>query len=473
MIMSLKLGDVIYIHGFKNEKPEFFCLKHFKDLIGFPTRVFLIRNDIIYVTHPTLDVVPLSDNCIDYELLDDVNLGGHRELKNMMDTLVKMGVKKIPRSSVKHVFKESVEPEEGLKGKDKILFDLIQDFNDNEIDLNFLENFVGGLENFISILKRKGWLHLIDPFSNGIEEDIQNSLFYAFYQNDKNFIWKIVDQYLSDITKVGDEYYYDADYSDLASLFNTGRNDISEESIAEIISGEYEPWRFGDYNSDDVYSDVYEDLKPENKKIVDDTIISTLKSIKTLEVNSRTSELIDEINEEQGNNGTIELNDDVINRLMNDEDSMKYLINRELDGINGDLDRVYSGCYSDTLVDEWYNDLWNVIEGDVVDSKNGEDYSYKKNIWLKDGTRGSKTVYGRRFKVTKCLYNVVSEWLTENKNKNGYSNNTIEYFGSYYNLVKDSMEYGGMEWLRVPNLDDFPDFTKMRECMNYGIRDYF
>ena len=42
--MEVKMGDTIYIKGFKNENPEFYCLKHMKDLIGFPTRVFLIRN---------------------------------------------------------------------------------------------------------------------------------------------------------------------------------------------------------------------------------------------------------------------------------------------------------------------------------------------------------------------------------------------------------------------------------------------
>ena len=56
--MELKMGDTIYIKGFKDEEPEFYCQKHMKDLIGFPTRVFLIRNGEVYVTHPILDAVP-------------------------------------------------------------------------------------------------------------------------------------------------------------------------------------------------------------------------------------------------------------------------------------------------------------------------------------------------------------------------------------------------------------------------------
>jgi len=53
IIMELKTGDNIYIKRFKSEDIDFYCYKHMNDLVGFPTRVFLVRNDIIYVTHPT------------------------------------------------------------------------------------------------------------------------------------------------------------------------------------------------------------------------------------------------------------------------------------------------------------------------------------------------------------------------------------------------------------------------------------
>ena len=85
MNMSLKMGDTIYIKRFQSEDIDFYCYKHFKDLVGFPTKVFLIRNDTIYVTHPILDVVPLSENCVDYEILEDVDLGYHKDVKNQLN----------------------------------------------------------------------------------------------------------------------------------------------------------------------------------------------------------------------------------------------------------------------------------------------------------------------------------------------------------------------------------------------------
>ena len=134
---------------------------------------------------------------------------------------------------------------------------------------------------------------------------------------------------------------------------------------------------------------------------------------------------------------------------------------------------IYSSCYGDTLVDEWYDSLWGALEGDVVDSRQGEEYQYKKSVWLRDGTRGTKTAYGKKFKVTKCLFKLINGWLEENKNSDGFSENTIEYFGGYLRLMEDAMENGPMDLIRVPRLDDYPDFRKVEKCMNSNVESYF
>ena len=108
MYMSLENGDVIYIHGFKEENPSFYCSQHFKDLIGLPTRVFLNMSDTIYVTHPILDVVPLYD-CVDYEVLTDVDVGYHHKLKDKLQMLKQFGVKSVPIDMVKKIFKPKLK----------------------------------------------------------------------------------------------------------------------------------------------------------------------------------------------------------------------------------------------------------------------------------------------------------------------------------------------------------------------------
>ena len=64
---------------------------------------------------------------------------------------------------------------------------------------------------------------------------------------------------------------------------------------------------------------------------------------------------------------------------MTDEKSLEYLINRELDEFRGNLNSIYSTCYGDILISQRYDELWGELVGVVVDSKDGEDYSYTKN----------------------------------------------------------------------------------------------
>ena len=35
------------------------------------------------------------------------------------------------------------------------------------------------------------------------------------------------------------------------------------------------------------------------------------------------------------------------------------------------------------------------------------------------------------------------------------------------------MEYGPMDWIRVPVLDDYPDWRQMQKCMNDSVENYF
>jgi hypothetical protein len=363
------------------------------------------------------------------------------------------------------------EEEEQKPSKiDEKLMGIIEKLNDGEIDIEFLNKFMGGLDNFISLLQKRKLIHLIDPFNNSFDE-IQNSLFYSFYQNDKSFIWKLVDQYLSDVTKIGGEYYLDIDPSDLAGLFRTSRSDISEKAIESIISGEdyFDSWEV----TNDEYGDVYQNLKREHKNTVNDRVRSELGNYDTLSIEYRTPELFDEIAEEQGTEGKINIDDSVINRLISDEQSMRYLINQELDDVRRELYSLYSMCYQDALQDEWYDSIMSELEGYVIDDRKFDDYTYKREAWDKDGNRITKTMYGKRYKATKCIYDIVSEWLTENKNNDGYGQSNLGYFGSLEGVLRDLVNYGNKEELRVPRLDDYPDYRKIEGCINDNFSGYF
>ena len=347
------------------------------------------------------------------------------------------------------------------------LLSLLDKFQSGDVSMSDLDDYIGGLNNFLKLLSKNNLLTYIDPFSNDWG-DYQNQLFYEFYENDRSFVWTIVDKLLSDVTKIGDDYYFDTDSNDLASFFNTGyRSEISSESISSILNGDYDMYWWD--VTDDVYRDVYDELTPENKKLVNERIVEELKDMKTIDTNT---ELLVEIAEEQGRED-VELTDEVISRILQDDDTIEYLINKELpDGVRSDLYSIYQGCYEGTLTDEWYESLMSELVGFVIDDTNRDEYSYKKQVYDKEGKRVEKTFYGTRYKATNCIYEVVSEWLEENKNCEGYCD-TIEYFGSYDRLLSDLIDDGARESLRVPRLDDYPDSRKVEKCVNGSIRDYF
>ena len=471
--MTLQTGDYIIIRGYNQD--NFFSEKHFRKLLNKPTRVWDWGNGRIYIAHPDLDLVPLNDDVVYDKVIDSEDLPGHKEYRKKSDEFSKLtGRADIPSEKpfLSFLRKKNIKEEEEQKSSkiDEKLMGIIKKLNDGEIDIEFLNKFMGGLDNFISLLEKRNLIHLIDPFNNSFDE-IQNSLFYAFYQNDKSFIWKLVDQYLSDVTKIGGEYYLDIDPSDLAGLFRTSRSDISEKAIESIISGEdyFDSWEV----TNDEYGDVYQNLKREHKNTVNDRVRSELGNYDTLSIGYRSPELFDEIAEEQGTEGKINIDDSVINRLISDEQSMRYLINQELDDVRRELYSLYSMCYQDALQDEWYDSIMSELEGYVIDDRKFDDYTYKREAWDKDGNRITKTMYGKRYKATKCIYDIVSEWLTENKNNDGYGQSNLGYFGSLEAVLMDLVNYGSKEELRVPRLDDYPDYRKIEGCINGNFSSYF
>ena len=474
---KLKNGDIILIKGFQSQdNVEFYCYQHYKDLIGLPTRVSVHHGEN-YVTHPVLDLVPLNETCVDFDILESSDEDSHWDIKSKLQLYQQMmgGQKSVPKNldKLKNFFlKKNINESEDelLTPKQQKLINLVDKIESDELSIEEIENLIGDFGLLIKKLNDEGILSYIDPFNNMWGSQFQNAIFYHFYKSDPSFIWKLVDKYFSDVTKIGDTYYYDADYSDLGSLFDTGRNDISSDTISEILSGEYDSYRYGGYyNTDDIYRDVYDELTPEKKQLVNNRIREELKQMKTID--TETDEL-EVIASEQGRDD-VELTDDVITRILDDEDTMVYLINRELDDIGTDLGHVYEGCYSSILVDDWYKTIWGTLEGVVVDSKEGLEYTYKKNVWNKTGDRETKTMYSQRYPATNSIYYVVSKWLDYNKDKNGYNDNSLEYFGSYYNVIEDSIQYDLMDNLSVPRLDDYPDYREMEKCINDGISDYF
>jgi len=475
--MSLETGDYIIIRDW--DRTSFFHNRYYRELENKPTRVWIWGDGGAYIAHPDLDLVPLDDDVIYDKIIDASDLPGHSDYINKVKEFDKISSgEKIPTEKPllkflrKKNIKEEEEPEKTISPADMKILNMIDKVNDGEMEISTVEKLFGSLDAFISFISKKGFLDRLDPFKPEFE-DIQNLLLHSYVQSDPDFVYEIATTLMNGITKIGDDYYYDADYSELADLFKD--RDMRQETIENILSGEYDPFQYGSFDTDDEYRDVYDNLDHYAKSVVDEYIVNELKAMGTMSFSPYKigTDVFIEIAEEQGTENEIKLTDEIITRLMSNNESLEYLINRELDEVRGNLSSIYNTCYGDILSSEWYNDLWGELVGVIVDDKNGEDYSYQKSVWLRDGTRGTKTAYGRRYKVTRCLKEIITGWLNVNQSKNGWNNNTINYFGSYINLIKDAMEYGPMDWLDVPRLDDYPDWRKMNKCMNENVESYF
>ena len=465
---DFKMGDVIYIKGFKEDKPEFFCWKHLKDLIGLPTKIFLIRNGVIYVTHPVLDVVPFNPECVNYEVMENIDLGYHRELKQDQQTLMSLLGDVLKDEKNKKMATDFLRKDDLTESEEKQftkiqrnLLSLIEDFEDGDTEI--VDGAFGGISNFLKLIETEGLITHINP-RNVVWDDYENHLNYIFYQNDTSYIWKIVDT-LSDVTKIGDEYYFDTSGEELSKFFSKGRNDVSQETIEEIIEGNYDVGYWDKTN--DEYNDVYKELTMENQKLVDDKIREELTKKGALDINSK---LLEKIGLEQGR-GYVTLDDNIITRILEDDETMKYVINRELDDVTRDLYSLYSGCYDSELIDNWYDSIMSELVGEIIDNTTFEEYSYKKNVYTSIGKHETRTMYARRYPATKCIYNLVKEWVIEKK-ESTWDDDTIKYFGSYYNLMIQAMKEGMVDELRV-SLDDYADYRKVNKCVNENIGDYF
>lgn len=356
------------------------------------------------------------------------------------------------------------EDKELTKSQQKLL-NLLNKFESESINDSYIDDALGSVGKFIDLLEKQNLLQHIDPL-NRVWENHENYLLYKKVELDPSYIWSVVDS-LSDITKIGDIYYYDTDSETLAGFFNTGRNDISKSSIEEIIDGNYEMnhWDV----TDDEYRDVYLELNPENKKLVDDRIRKDLTEKGALDINSK---LLEKIGLEQGR-GYVTLDDNIITRILEDEETMVYLINKELDDIRQDLYNVYSHCYSGILSDNWYGDIMSSLVDEVIDNTTFEEYSVKKNVYNnKTGKSEQRTAYARRYPVTECVFNLIRNWIYEYKDSS-WDDDAINYHGSYSSLLGAAMTSGLMSEIRVPSLDDYPDHRQMTRCINENIGDYF
>lgn len=325
--------------------------------------------------------------------------------------------------------------------------DIVEKFNNGDLEV---KKYFNDYETFFSILKKRGLMSEIDPNNAADSEEWQNEYLLWLYHNDNAAFDKWVPSLLNDVVYKDGVYYLDVDdRSELSKLFCDGRNDISRSTIESILSGESD-WDPYWNTTDDVYRDVVEELNEDNLKLLGEYIVSNLEG---KEIEPET-ELLSDIATSQGTeNPTI--NYENVAQIIRDEETLKYLWDTGLPELHGELYSIHNNAYNNAYEDTVWESVWNELST----------YFIGRGEWVSRPHRYKKDTEVQHFVIP--IANFESDivgFLEDNKGYGGTG--TLEYWGSYIDILKESADCLGV---RSP---DYPDFQKVDKNINELFTDY-
>ena len=334
--------------------------------------------------------------------------------------------------------------------------DLIDDIHNGDIEV-VLNIFGGSMEGLLYFLKKKGELDSIDPFDDSLEE-YQSKILYTMLIDlgETEVMDYVITRISSDITKEGDkDYYLTLNGLDELAEFFSDSGDPNDRNVVKNVMGEDFFEAFG-YIVTDFYSDVIENLNEEN--------INSLKSkmigddVEVIVDDSSPTELLYELSKEQNSN-RVQINSNNIDRIFNDEETLKYIIMVNFEDITYDMENLYNRSYNDAYEVELSNMIWdelteyfNVVDKKWVEVKNGHQFMIKINPGV--------------------IPNMVIDFLRTTGGEYDYYGTTLNDLGSFTELLQYLMEEGVYEYLsfRIP---DYPDYRLVVKSINDGFNDYF
>jgi hypothetical protein len=324
--------------------------------------------------------------------------------------------------------------------------DIIDQFHAGEFDP---ELYFGDYDTFFSILEKRKLMDRLD-----IEDsDIQNHLLLWLHKKNPSKFYQFVLDKLTDLEMDEDgRVFLDlSDLSDLLELFcDSPRNGLSRDMVEGILNGDFDNWFEGTTNS--VYDDVISELNPKNYKILVDYIVKALQNTQI----SAETEVLYEIANEQGHPEYVTVDSSLVETILDDKETMNYLLNKELEDLDDSLYSIhrnaYSSAYNNDVIDSIWNELQEYVEG------KGQFYSrphtFKKNTVIQRFT----------IPVASNFYEIIDDYLRDNVN-NG-SRGLLEYYGSYLSLLADNFDC-----LKV-STPDYPNYSKVSDDINEIFTDY-
>jgi hypothetical protein len=327
--------------------------------------------------------------------------------------------------------------------------DIIERFNNNNFEV---ERYFNDYETFFNMLKKRGRMGDIDPNNADNGGDWQNEYLLWLYDNDKKNYYKWIQTLLNDVViENGKAYLELSDRGDLARLFcKNDRNGLDRDTIESVLNGDNDWEPYWD-TTDNVYRDVIEELTPENDKRLCEYIVDTLKG---QQISAETEEL-ELIATEQGHPEYVEVNSENVKRIVDDEESMKELLNGPLDHLKSELYSIHSSSYNSAYENDVYRSIWYELQDYVVGP--GEwitkPHPYKKNT----------EIQYNKLPLTNFETDI-NDYLHNNK---GYGNSgTLEYHGSFISIMAEDRDCLSV---RTP---DYPDSRTVDKNINMYFKEY-
>ena len=327
--------------------------------------------------------------------------------------------------------------------------DILEMFRNGDLDV---ELYFNDYETFFNILKRKGAMYEIDPRDVTDGPQWENEYLLWLHDTDREKFYKYIQSDLADVVFENGKVFWQDERKDLARLFcDNRRNDLSRDTIETILSGEdfYEQsWD----TTDDVYRDVVEELNEENIKILKNSIVKYLKGQKL----SPETEEMELIATEQGHDEYWEITDDNVSRILDDEKSMKSLLNDELSDLKSELYSIHQQAYNSAYESEIYKRIYKELE-DYFDMSEGR--------WISTKHPYKKETTIEKYKVPIWNFDdIITEFLQRNK---GYgSSGNISNYGNYIELIREDHD------CLSAYPPEYPDSREVDKLINDFFGDY-
>ncbi len=329
----------------------------------------------------------------------------------------------------------------------------------NEDGWEEIEPFFGEFENFYKYLKKFGLDNQLSL--KEIPDELFNRYAYYLLQDNPDYVVNyIVDNTLTDIEKKDDGYYLRLrDRQEVSEFFRDGRyRDASPRDIVKSVMGEdwWEPY----YDTtNDVYSNVVEELNEENLQYFKQRVLKELEGVQ-IDLDGTSSDEMEEIASEQGHDDHFFVTPDNIDRIVDDSDTMENLLKYHLQDIRNDLYSIHSQAYNDAYTSEIWEDIMSEL------STYFEPKFHSETVKV-----GDKTKYVEYIKIDD-LKSIIYDYLYNYKDSS-YNDDMMEYHGSFTGVLTKMMdelkEYDFLDF-RIP---DYPDSSRVDRNINELFKDYF